>query len=173
MMENVGLESDGPNVGTAGNKSGPFAVRRFLQFCVCRGLDRRQVIWFTCVRACVHRHTPSLPPLSHCLSVQVVDRQRVHEPVDDVEQRKRQRKHSPCDPVHLASLLLAFRVDDPRRSAVSAVLDDVNLSTHAQTNRTTENVKLHRNRDNDANIHAATLSTQSRRSDNGSRHFRT
>jgi len=78
-----------------------------------------------CMRRCLWRPTP-LPVVS---SVHLVQRQCVHEPVDDVEQRKCQRKHSARDSVDLASFLFTFGVDDPRRTSVSAALDDVNLQT--------------------------------------------
>jgi len=60
---------------------------------------------------------------------QLVERQCVHDPVDDVEQSKCQRKHSPRDSVHLTSFLFTFRVNNPRRTSISAALDDVNLRT--------------------------------------------
>jgi len=80
---------------------------------------------------------PEWPAAWQCLwrsmtlaSVHLIERQCVHEPVDDVEQSKCQRKHSPRDFVHLASFLFTFRVNYPRRTSITAVLDDVNLPTH-------------------------------------------
>ena len=67
------------------------------------------------------------------LSVQFVERQCVHEPIDDVEERKRQRKHSPRDSVDLARFLFTFRVDDARRTARSTALDHVHLHNSTST----------------------------------------